>query len=1657
MWRRKSDLQVLQLTVCGAGNGAHALVPIAAVNLGCRVNVYAPWGDEAERLASAAMVEGITAEGLGEPIAARPCRVSADPGEVIPGSQVVLILAPAFAHEPILRSMVSHLMPGAMVGAMPARGGFEHAALNILREHGREDVTIFGFQTLPWACRIRDFGRRVQILGIKNSVGLATIPAAAAPGVVSLFHRLLGVPVEPLANMLSLTLGNVGQIIHPGIMYGQFRDRSDARFSAEAIPLFYQGVTPAIADLLQAMSDEIQEVKRVIAERYPIDLSGVLGIREWLFDSYQGQIDDSSSLSAAFVTNRAYQGLKVPAQPAGDGLYRPDFQNRYLTEDVPHGLVVTRAIAAMAGVPTPTIDAVLTTTAAWMGKEYLVAGAVVGRDVKETRIPQNYGISDLDALVALNLGGWGKKSQGGQRGMKKGKEKPVEVKGRRRVLAASVGDCVHSLGVETFAEWLEDQGLGYMSVKLGPAVPIDEVINKIRESRPEVVAVSSRLGDLHVDKLIGEFVEKAHRYGIDPKTARIRYCFGGLRLAANLVRAMTGQPILPDKFSPVEDRHYDLEKIAEEYREKEQFQGFFELIADDYITMEELQRFAERKQLLEEEKVDWADDLLERIRQVRQRENRPIIRAHIGIAAETIEPTIEDIKKVCEAGALEIVSLGPDQPSQAYLAKFIRGEEDPDKYLRGQGGVPIRSKEDLIRLKEATRCGNYPTVRIYSGTDELLELAKVFEETLHMPFPAVPIFFYNKLDGRGPIAISEGFDEHFAVIRWWAEQGKPLEINDPHQWQLRNCSDDMYVTDHLICGVVALKMGIKHYIMQLMFDLPPQISARNDLAKMRAAYELIEPLTRHFDFNIIKETRGGLSSFPPNLDMAKGHLATTTHWQMYLEPDIIHVVSFPEAHHEAKAEDIIESCDIVKQVVRDFYKGEQPNVLADPGLISRKEELKRGAMYNLLHLALMGGYQGKVTVKNFHEYAVSPEEAAKRPDPAHREKNFETMILELIDEANYATGDCGMISADTLDLALQVGLLQAPKITVIDKRYEIVGKCRTKIVEGACRTDQFDGIPVKDEMERVALVRRRAPWYFDKSISQADDASHISEVAEEITPEVIEAFRKELGITDLEDKKILVVDFGSTFSKVGILDTATEEYDFRYVPTTVDDLREGLANALGVLDECREAGNWEPLRREMDKFDYKFPCSSAKGGLKVVTVSLVKEESGEAADLAALTAGAKLLNSYAGKLTESQARQIYEVDQPEIILLAGGVDEGGDTETQLHNARMLAKHAKEAKYARYGVPVIYAGNQDVADQVVVVFRAAGVDIRVTANVMPEVNQYNIEAVNEAIRDVFQTIIIRGKGFDVIEEFMSTKLIPTPRAAFLGINLLARGYGEETGIGNILALDIGGATTDFYAIVRQNPLYTYHGNDPKRKNKRTILKTPNAPLAYRRVEGKYGLSYDAENLTELARYQSGQMQEELNSFFNQKFPGYQPARARDNLRQFVTIDRRGKRCIDLGAYLKWISQNPHTVPVTPEETAVTAFLAREIMAIATRNNVGYVDETDTYFLQYGVNSYSEDCATLLIGGTIYHKCKDNQPHHLEDLKVIASGALYNPDEEKILRPRGQVLMDASYLVSIVGGLFGRIDPVRALRIIKKHLRPLPVAVDQPVVQESYRAG
>ena len=391
----------MQITVCGGGNAAHTSAGIIAARDEHQVNVYASFGNEAQRWQEAVDGGGITVTSPDGSFVGRPRKISSDPAEVIPGSQMVLLALPAFAHESTLREIAPYLEEGSLIGALAARGCFDLCAWDVLKSKA-DKVTVFGLQTLPWACRIKHYGREVTILGSKASVDLATRPKDQAKMASAFLGEQLGVPMEPIENFLSLTLAGTGQIIHPGVMYGQFHNWDGHTF--DEAPPFYQGINEATAEVLSTLSDEIQTLRFDLVTRFPgLDLSAVRPLDEWLYRSYADDITDPSSLRTSFITNRSYAGLTVPMRKENGGL-APDFQARYLSEDVPNALLATRGIAELAGVPTPMMDEVITWAQERLGVEYLVGGNLRGQDVKDTRAPQRYGFLKLESMLhAMNL------------------------------------------------------------------------------------------------------------------------------------------------------------------------------------------------------------------------------------------------------------------------------------------------------------------------------------------------------------------------------------------------------------------------------------------------------------------------------------------------------------------------------------------------------------------------------------------------------------------------------------------------------------------------------------------------------------------------------------------------------------------------------------------------------------------------------------------------------------------------------------------------------------------------------------------------------------------------------------------------------------------------------------------------------------------------------------------------------------------------------------------------------------------------------------------------------------------------------------------------------------------------------------------------------
>lgn len=390
------------LAICGGGNAAHTLAVVASQNFDGDIVWLRSSEEKAERLRQSVFSkEGLQSTGVINRRADRVRVVSSDPAEVIRDADLVLISVPAFAHAAVLNRITPHLKDSALVGALPARGGFEfditQRVSGIQPNGGRR---IFGLQTLPWSTRVQHATQTIHIGALKAEVLMASLPHGEAPAVAAQLSDLLGTKILPTANFLNVTLGNPGQIIHPGLMYGWFATWSGETYREETIPRLFADASDRVGELVEQLSAEVIAIARTVEARSKskLDLSGVLPIHDWLRISYSTQTGDVTTVATCFRTG-PIQARKVPMREIAPGEFVPDFQYRYLGEDVPYGLTVVKAIAELADVETPSIDAVIAWAQEKLGKQYLVHGKLDGTSVGELRIPQNYGMRSMSDLV----------------------------------------------------------------------------------------------------------------------------------------------------------------------------------------------------------------------------------------------------------------------------------------------------------------------------------------------------------------------------------------------------------------------------------------------------------------------------------------------------------------------------------------------------------------------------------------------------------------------------------------------------------------------------------------------------------------------------------------------------------------------------------------------------------------------------------------------------------------------------------------------------------------------------------------------------------------------------------------------------------------------------------------------------------------------------------------------------------------------------------------------------------------------------------------------------------------------------------------------------------------------------------------------------------
>jgi uncharacterized protein (TIGR01319 family) len=473
---------------------------------------------------------------------------------------------------------------------------------------------------------------------------------------------------------------------------------------------------------------------------------------------------------------------------------------------------------------------------------------------------------------------------------------------------------------------------------------------------------------------------------------------------------------------------------------------------------------------------------------------------------------------------------------------------------------------------------------------------------------------------------------------------------------------------------------------------------------------------------------------------------------------------------------------------------------------------------------------------------------------------------------------------------------------------------------------------------------------------------------------------------------VFLIDFGSTFTKVIAVDLdASQVVGRSQAPSTVlTDVREGLLQALSALHDRHSFFDQRPSSLDILSGHLALASSSAAGGLRMAVIGLVPGLTLRAASQAALGAGAKVVGSFGFKLASNSIDEIVRL-RVDMLLLTGGTN-GGDSATILHNAHLLAD-------SLVSVPIIVAGNQAVAPEICRILQAGGKEVRLTDNVMPHSGVVAVDSARDQIRKLFIERITYARGMSAITEFVSV-VLPTPMAVLRGVRLGAVGTDQEEGWGEMVVVDVGGATTDVHSIG-----YGY----PAGEN--VITQGIPEPYAKRTVEGDLGIRFNAATL--LGQVGPDRFDVEWHSMFPQ-----------------VQVSRD-----EIGRYINEISEKTHHIPAEPWHRVADAVLARIAVDIAVERHVGkrerVVTSAGEAWVHYGKDLRSTP-RLVATGGVFVHN-----PY----ASMIVSGSGKEQTDATVLRPKQpQIYLDSSYLLYAVG-LLGEDYPELAVRLFKRYMTPV----------------
>ncbi|MBD5200488.1 MAG: NAD/NADP octopine/nopaline dehydrogenase [Bacteroidales bacterium] len=367
--RQMDKKAIIRVCICGGGSQSHVAAAMIGSLPGYAVDVLTRRPDEWVKSFTGIDPEGKRYEATLNIVTSRP-------EDTIPFADVVYICLPGFAFASQMERIREYLRPDAIIGSSFGGSGFFLRAFEIFGL----GVSAFCFQRVPAIGRPLEYGHTADIQGYKPLLKVACVNIERTLEFKEMLEEWFRTPVELLSHWLEATLSNSNPLLHPASMSVLFKDWEPGRIY-ERVPELYMDWTDEASRRWLACDEELHEVM----SRLPMDGREVPSLKDYY------EVDGVEALTRKIRSIKAFRDKPAPMKRV-EGGYQIDTDHRLFTEDVDFGLIMIKSIAESVGVATPSIDHLIEWAQRVMGKEYLVDGRLVGRDLAgtltATRLPE---------------------------------------------------------------------------------------------------------------------------------------------------------------------------------------------------------------------------------------------------------------------------------------------------------------------------------------------------------------------------------------------------------------------------------------------------------------------------------------------------------------------------------------------------------------------------------------------------------------------------------------------------------------------------------------------------------------------------------------------------------------------------------------------------------------------------------------------------------------------------------------------------------------------------------------------------------------------------------------------------------------------------------------------------------------------------------------------------------------------------------------------------------------------------------------------------------------------------------------------------------------------------------------------------------------------